>query len=113
MRRLILSPADHRSTPSGDTMAAFITLANFTDQGIRDVKESPHRAEAFTALAAKVGLTIKSLFWTAGSYDLVVVSEGTDEAAMTALLASGQLGDVRTQTLRAVDASELQRTRNN
>jgi uncharacterized protein with GYD domain len=94
-------------------MATFITLANFTDQGIRTVKESPHRAEAFTALAAKVGLTVKSLYWTAGSYDIVVVSEGSDEAAMTALLATGQLGNVRTQTLRAFNASEMQKIINN
>ena len=90
-------------------MATFITLANFTDQGIRHVKESPHRAEAFTALAAKVGLTVKGLYWTAGAYDVVVISEGSDEAAMTALLASGQLGNVRTQTLRAFTAPEIQK----
>jgi uncharacterized protein with GYD domain len=90
-------------------MATFITLANFTDQGIRNVKESPHRAEAFTALAAKAGLTVKGMYWTAGAYDVVVITEGTDEAAMSTLLATGQLGNVRTQTLRAFSAAEFQK----
>ncbi|HJV95723.1 MAG TPA: GYD domain-containing protein [Albitalea sp.] len=90
-------------------MATFITLCNFTDQGIRNIKESPHRAEAFTALATKLGLKVKSINWTSGSYDLVVTSEGSDEAAMATLLATGALGNVRTQTLRAFSSSEMQK----
>ncbi len=88
-------------------MATFISLLNFTDQGIRKVKESPNRAEAFTAAAGKLGLTIKNIYWTAGHYDLVVVAEGSDEAAMAALLSVGSLGNVRSQTLRAYSASEM------
>lgn len=88
-------------------MATFISLLNFTDQGIRKVKESPNRAEAFTAAAGKLGLTVKSIYWTAGHYDLVVVTEGSDEAAMAALLSLGSLGNVRSQTLRAYSASDM------
>ena len=90
-------------------MATFITLFSFTDQGIRAVKESPNRAEAFTAAAGKLGLTVKNLYWTAGSYDCVAVTEGTDEAAMAALLSLGSLGNVRSQTLRAYDAAEFRK----
>jgi uncharacterized protein with GYD domain len=90
-------------------MATFITLGNFTDQGIRNIKESPHRAEAFTALASKMGLKVKSINWTAGNYDMVVITEGSDEAAMATLLATGTLGNVRTQTLRAYTAGEIQK----
>lgn len=76
------------------------SLINFTDQGIRNVKESPGRFEAFNAMAEKSGVTVKSVYYTVGTYDLVLVTEGTDEAAMTALLKVGSLGNVRTQTLR-------------
>jgi len=88
-------------------MATFISLLTFTDQGIRKIKESPSRAEAFTAAAAKLGLSVKSIYWTAGNYDLVVVAEGSDEAAMAALLSVGSLGNVRSQTLRAYSSSEM------
>jgi len=90
-------------------MATFISLLNFTDQGIRDIKDSPNRAEAFTGMASKLGLTVKSLHWTTGNYDLVVVTEGSDEAAMAALLSAGSLGNVRSQTLRAFSASEIKK----
>lgn len=90
-------------------MATFISLVNFTDQGIRNVKESPARAVAFAAAASKVGLSIKSLYWTSGSYDVVVVSEGSEESAMAALLSLGALGNVRTQTLRAYSADEFKK----
>jgi uncharacterized protein with GYD domain len=80
-------------------MATFITLMNFTDQGIRNVKDSPARYEAFRTVAEKLGVTVKSVYWTVGQYDVVLVMEGSDEAAVTsALLKVGSLGNVRTQT---------------
>lgn len=90
-------------------MAAFVTLINFTDQGIRNVKESPARFEAFKAMAEKLGVTVKSVYYTVGTYDLVLVTEGTDEAAMTALLKVGSLGNVRTQTLRGFSIDEMKK----
>jgi uncharacterized protein with GYD domain len=90
-------------------MATFISLFSFTDQGIRAVKESPNRAEVFTTMAAKLGVTVKSIHWTTGSYDLVAISEGPDEAAMATLLALGSLGNVRSQTLHAYSAAEMKK----
>lgn len=90
-------------------MAMFVTLINFTDQGIRNVKESPARFEAFKAMAEKLGVTVKSVYYTVGNYDLVLVTEGTDEAAMTALLKVGSLGNVRTQTLRGFSVDEMKK----
>jgi len=90
-------------------MATFITLVSFTDQGARAIKESPNRAEAFTALANKLGVTVKSLHWTIGQYDVVTVTEGTDEAQLAALFSTASLGNVRTQTLRAFNASEIKK----
>lgn len=88
-------------------MAMFISLCNFTDQGIRNVKESPKRAEAFKAMATKMGATVKEICWTVGPYDLVAVLEGPEEAVMAALLKVSTLGNVRSQTLRAFNASEF------
>ncbi len=89
-------------------MATFITLGNFTDQGIRNIKDSPKRTEAFKALAAKHGVKVKDVFWTLGHYDLVVVAEAPDAATITSVsLAVGSLGNVRTETLTAFGAEEF------
>jgi len=88
-------------------MATFISLCNFTEQGIRNVKESPHRAEAFKKAATKMGVTVKDLCWTVGAYDIVVVCEGSEEAVMATLLQVSTLGNVRTQTMRAYSAAEF------
>ena len=90
-------------------MATFISLLNFTDQGIRNVKDSPDRYEAFRAMAEKLGVTVKGLYYTVGPYDIVAVMEGTDEAVTTALLQVGSLGNVRTQTLRGFSLEEMKK----
>lgn len=90
-------------------MATFISLLSFTDQGIRGVKESPKRADAFKAMAKKLGVTVKEIYWTLGHYDVIVVLEGEDEAVTSALLKVGSLGNVRSETLRAFSAAETGR----
>ena len=90
-------------------MATFISLVNFTDQGIRNVKDSPGRYEAFKALAEKVGGTVKSVYYTMGNYDMVLIVEGSDEEAMTAMLKVGSLGNVRTETLRGFSVEEMKK----
>lgn len=89
-------------------MAMFISLVNFTDQGVRNIKDSPKRAKAFEDMAKKLGATVKALYWTQGQYDLVVAVDAPDEATMSALMLSvGGLGNVRSQTLRAFNAAEM------
>lgn len=90
-------------------MATYITLLNFTDQGIRSVKDSPDRYEAFKAMAETLGVTVKSVYYTVGQYDLVLIVEGSEEAATTALLKAGSLGNVRSQTLRAFSVEEMRK----
>jgi uncharacterized protein with GYD domain len=90
-------------------MATYVVLVNFTDQGIRSVSDSPKRYEAFRALAEKLDVQVKSVFWTVGAFDIVTTLEGTDEAVTTTLLKLGSLGNVRTQTLRAFSADEFNR----
>jgi uncharacterized protein with GYD domain len=88
-------------------MATFIALANFTDQGIRNVKDSPERFNAFRSMAEKAGVTVKSVHYTVGRYDMVLVVEGSDEAVTAALLKVGSLGNVRTETLRGFSVDEM------
>jgi len=83
-------------------------LANFTDQGIRNVKDSVKRAETFREAAKSAGVSVKEVYWTLGQYDLVITAEAKDEMAATALgLALAKAGNVRTQTLRAFGANEM------
>jgi uncharacterized protein with GYD domain len=89
-------------------MATYIVLNSFTDQGIRNVKDSTKRADAVRDLAKKFGVTAKEFFWTLGSYDVVAIYEAPDDASMTALgLAIGAAGNIRTQTMRAFSREEM------
>jgi len=91
-------------------MATFVSLVNFTDQGIRSFKDSPKRADAFAQLVQKHGGSVKGIWWTLGEYDIVVVTEVPDDETYAAIgLQLGSLGNVRTQTLRAFDRSEVER----
>jgi uncharacterized protein with GYD domain len=90
-------------------MATFISLVNFTDQGIRGVKESPDRYSAFKATAEKLGVNIKAAFYTVGHFDAVFIAEGSDEAVTAALMKLGSLGNARTETLRAFSIDEMKK----
>ena len=90
-------------------MAIDIVLANFTEQGIKGIKDSPQRAKAFRELAKKHAVTVRELYWTVGRYDLVTVTEGSDEALAAVLLSVARLGNVRTETLRAMDEETFKR----
>jgi uncharacterized protein with GYD domain len=89
-------------------MATYLMLANFTDQGIRNVKDTVKRAETFRESAKKNGATVKEFYWTLGQFDCALVIEASDDASITALaLGVGALGNVRTQVLRAFTAAEM------
>jgi len=89
-------------------MATFISLVNFTEQGIRNAKDSPDRAAAFAASAEKLGVTVKDIYWTVGHYDIMAIIEGPDDETITSVLLSlGAQGNVRTETLRAFSAEEM------
>jgi len=89
-------------------MTTFIMLGSFTDQGIRNVKDTTKRVETVKAAAKKLGITIKEVYWTLGQYDTVLIADAPDETAMTAFgLTVGAHGNVRTQTLRAFSSEEM------
>jgi uncharacterized protein with GYD domain len=83
---------------------------NFTEQGIRKIKDAPKRAKAARDLGKKVGVEIKHLYLTSGDSDLVVFVDAPsgDNVAKFAL-ALGALGNVRTRTARAWSAEEYQK----
>ena len=90
-------------------MATFIALLDYTDQGVKNLRESPQRADAFNEYAEKAGVQIIGQYWTIGSHDGVLILEApSDEVAASVLLHLGASGNVRTTTLRAYEWAEAQ-----
>ena len=83
-------------------MNTYISLVNYTDLGIKTIKDVPERIERSRARAKELGGEIKQIFLTMGAYDLVVISEFPDAEAMAkfALITAGP-GNLRTTTLQA------------
>jgi uncharacterized protein with GYD domain len=91
-------------------MATYIHLFNFTDQGLRGIKDTVKRAEASKKAAAEFGVSFKEMIWTQGQYDFIVISEAQDEATANAFLLNVlKAGNVRGQTLRAFTATEMEK----
>jgi uncharacterized protein with GYD domain len=89
-------------------MATYVILANFTDQGIRNVKDTVKRADVFKEMAKKKDVKLRDIFWTLGAHDVVAIVEAPNDEAITGLgLSLGMQGNVRTQTLRAYNAGEI------
>ena len=89
-------------------MMIYVVLATFTDQGVKNAKDSPRRAEAFKQMAKTFGVTVKDIFWTQGRYDIVTVVEAPDELSATALnLSLSALGNIRTELLRAFSSEDM------
>jgi uncharacterized protein with GYD domain len=98
------------SRMKGGFAMMFIMSLNWTDQGIRSVKEAPRRAQAARDLAKKVGVEIKNIYLTSGESDLVAILETSngDNAAKFAM-ALGTMGNVRSKTARAWSEPEFQK----
>ena len=90
-------------------MATYIVLLQFTDQGIHNVKDTIKRAAAAKEAAAKAGVKFAEMFWTLGHYDLAILAEAPDDETITALMLKiASLGNVKSQTLRAFRANEME-----
>lgn len=88
-------------------MPTYISLCNWTDQGIRDVKAAPKRIDAAKRMMKDLGAEMKALYMTMGAYDVVTVIEAPDDEVLAKVLLSiGGMGNVRTTTLRAFNESE-------
>jgi uncharacterized protein with GYD domain len=87
-------------------MATFISLINWTDQGAKDAARTVERAEAAKSLAEMGGSL--EVYWTMGQYDIVAVSVSADDETAVAFLARvSTLGNIRTATMRAFTADDV------
>ena len=89
-------------------MATYITLANYTAQGIASIKDSPDRLDAARRELAPLGVTIKDFYLTLGEYDFMVVVEAPDnKTAAMALIGLGAQGNVTTTSMAALTEQEF------
>ena len=89
-------------------MATFITTIKLTEQGIKAISETTTRAEAFKAVAKKLGVKVTEIYWTMGAFDGAIIFDAADdETATAALLQLASMGNVQTSTTRAFTAAEM------
>ena len=89
-------------------MPTYVALINWTDQGIKNYRDTVQRAEDARGLIEKSGGQLRQMLWTLGEYDLVgVVDFPDDETATAVLLQIGAGGNVRTKTMKAFDAEQM------
>ncbi len=90
-------------------MATFITTIKFTEQGIKNIKDTGKRASAFKTGAKKLGVKVKNIYWTLGAtFDgTILLDAPDDETLLTLMLSLESQGNVQTQTARAFSAKEM------
>ncbi len=90
-------------------MARYVVLFDWTDQGIRNAKDTVQRVNQARAAWEPRGVRIESIYWCLGDHDIVAVVKAPDDAALgAALLQLAGAGNVRSKTLRAFDEGEMQ-----
>jgi uncharacterized protein with GYD domain len=93
----------------GATMPAYVTLFNWTEQGIRSGKDTTNRYKAVKQMWESAGGRVIGIWWTQGQYDGVLIHETPDVETATRLLMSvGMQGNVRTTTLTAFGEDEME-----
>ena len=89
-------------------MSTYVSLINWTEQGIKNFRDTTQRAADFTKLVESSGGSVRELVWTVGQYDLVCIADFPDEeAGVAALLQVGSQGSVRSTTMRAFSSEEM------
>jgi uncharacterized protein with GYD domain len=91
-------------------MPTYISLVNWTDQGMRNVRDTVQRLGRGAEVAQKYGVRLQQTYWTVGVYDMVSVAEAPDDEALTAyLLEVCSTGNIRSITLRAYNREQMSR----
>ena len=91
-------------------MPAYISLFNFTEQGIHNVKDTVQRAQMVKKQTEAAGGRVIGVWWLMGQYDGILISESpNEETAMRQLIATGMAGNIRTTTMRAFSEDEMTR----
>ena len=89
-------------------MPTYVSLVNWTDQGVKNFRDTLRRAEDYRGLVEKSGGQVRQLLWTLGEYDLVVVADFPDDETATAVvLQTAAGGHVRTKTMKAFDTEQM------
>jgi len=89
-------------------MKRYVVIIRFTEQGAREIKKSAASAAAFCNAAEKCGVRVETQFWTAGSFDGILVLRAADATKALGVIAKlAAVGNVRTETLQAFDAREF------
>ncbi len=89
-------------------MPTFITFANWTDQGIKNIKQAPARMEAAKELLRSLGAEPKAAYVLTGRYDIALITEAPNGDILAKFaLAVGSLGNVHTETVRAFTEDEF------
>src|SRR5438046_5841081 len=90
-------------------MGMYISRIHFTEQGVRNIKNTTKRGDAGIEEAEKMGMKIIEEFWTLGAYDVVVMFDAPNDETMSAfLLKIGSMGNVKSHTLRAFRKEEME-----
>ncbi len=91
-------------------MATYVILYKYTPEGAKNIRDSIKRAGRIRQQNARVGFTVKDVYWTQGSYDMVaIVDAPSEEAMMGAMMNVVSAGNVTSVTMRAFDAVEMSR----
>lgn len=89
-------------------MTTYVSLINWTDQGIKNYRDTTKRADSFIKQVEGAGGHVRELLWTVGDYDIVCVVDVPDEeTGVAALLQAGAVGNVRSKTMRAFNSEEM------
>ena len=89
-------------------MPTYNGLVKLTDQGIRNVKDTTKRAKSFREMSEKGGVKVREILWTMGRFDLVLLIDAPDDETVNRLtLGLGMSGNVKTETLKAFSAQEM------
>jgi uncharacterized protein with GYD domain len=89
-------------------MPRYVSLIDWTQQGVANFKETVDRYQAAEQQFEQVGVRFVDVYWTLGEHDIVAVLEAPDdETATAALLATGSQGNIRTRTMRAFSTEEM------
>jgi len=95
-------------------MAHYVCMVTFTDTGVKNLRKTTVRSEAFRKKMEKLGLTFVATLWTVGMFDMVHIFEAPDDqAAGVMAFTLSSFGNVRTNTMRAFTAEEMETMINN
>jgi len=91
-------------------MAKYISLVNYTQKGVENIKDSPNRLDAFKQVCQSMGAKVERFYLTMGRYDLVVIVDAPDpETVAKIILTTASRGAINTETLPAFTEEEYRK----